>query len=138
MFYALITSIIFVIVIKYIYLNMKNQPINVDELGNSSWTLLHTLASKYPHQPSKEEQIKMIQFLEGMSKFYPCDKCANHMRKYIFNQKPNVNSRYALQKWLCEFHNSINKRLEKDIFDCNKVQERWSENESCSPQKCSI
>ncbi len=117
--------------------NNYGQP-DIDELGASSWSLLHTLAAKYSHKPTDEEQRKMLNFLDGMSRFYPCEKCAYHMRKYVTENKPNVTSRYGLQRWLCDFHNSVNKRLQKDIFDCSLVNDRWSTGQSCSSDRCSI
>ena len=32
--------------------------------------------------------------------------------------------------WICEMHNTVNSRLGKEIFPCNKVKEIWGQ-KSC-------
>lgn len=56
-------------------------PLDRDELGNKSWGLLHTIAAKYPDKPSPEQKSEMTQFFKLLSKFYPCEHCAEDFRK---------------------------------------------------------
>lgn len=56
-------------------------PLDKEELGRSAWGLLHTMAAKYPDKPSSGEQQEMKAFFHIFSKFYPCDHCAEDMRK---------------------------------------------------------
>lgn len=56
-------------------------PLDKDELGRSSWGLLHTIAAKYSAKPSFNEQKEMKEFFHLFSKFYPCDHCAEDMQK---------------------------------------------------------
>lgn len=37
----------------------------------------------------------------------------------------NVDSQNEFSQWLCQFHNRVNAKLGKPIFDCSKVNERW-------------
>lgn len=37
----------------------------------------------------------------------------------------DVTSQKRLSEWVCKFHNRVNKKLGKPIFDCSKVDERW-------------
>ena len=35
-------------------------------------------------------------------------------------------------QYVCELHNTVNKRLGKEIFDCAKVEEKWGGNCGCN------
>lgn len=38
---------------------------------------------------------------------------------------PNITSQKSFALWMCEVHNMVNRKLEKPLFDCSKVNERW-------------
>ena len=42
-------------------------------------------------------------------------------------QPPNVENQKGLSKWLCDMHNIVNVKLGKEVFDCNRVNERWKD-----------
>lgn len=100
-------------------------PPDAAELGKATWTFLHTMSVYYPQTPTPDQQADMHSLLVGLSKFYPCEHCATHMRKQLTVDPPQVTSRAALASWLCRLHNEVNMRLGKPMFDCEKVFERW-------------
>ncbi|CAG8569698.1 14674_t:CDS:1 [Funneliformis mosseae] len=102
-------------------------PPDSEQLGRATWTFLHTMAAYYPEKPSSEQQISMRNLLSGFSQFYPCWYCAEHLREEMNKIPPKVESRRVLGKWLCDMHNIVNERLDKPIFDCNKINERWKD-----------
>lgn len=101
------------------------EPADVEELGRSSWTLLHTAAAKYPRQPSDAQKQEMRQFLSIFSHIYPCNWCAKDFEQYIRDRAPRVDSRDELGQWMCEAHNDVNQKLGKELFDCNFWKKRW-------------
>lgn len=101
------------------------QPPDVAVLGRSAWTLIHTMAVRYPEHPSQTDRIKMNAFLDAIAEFYPCALCASHLRSYLRDHPADVTSRTSLRRWLCDLHNSVNSKLKKPAFDCNRVPERW-------------
>ncbi|KAH3903030.1 probable Mitochondrial FAD-linked sulfhydryl oxidase ERV1 [Saccharomycodes ludwigii] len=105
----------------------RDDPPDVEQLGRSSWTLLHSIASKYPVTPSTEEQLDMKNFINIFSKIYPCNWCAADFRNYIATNAPKVGSREELGKWFCEAHNEVNEKLGKAKFDCNLWEKRWKD-----------
>ncbi|KAI1716351.1 erv1 / alr family domain-containing protein [Ditylenchus destructor] len=100
-------------------------PLNTDELGRSTWNLLHTMAAYYPDKPNSEEKKNMSDTLTSLSKTYPCPHCAEDFRKDITKHPPELDNRGKLSKWVCELHNRVNVKLGKDEFDCNRTMERW-------------
>ncbi|SCW00054.1 LAFE_0B08438g1_1 [Lachancea fermentati] len=105
----------------------KVDPPDVEVLGRSSWTLLHTIAARYPKKPSETQKDEMQKFMTIFSHVYPCWWCAKDFEKFITQNSPKVNSRDELGRWLCDAHNEVNKKLGKERFDCNFWEKRWKE-----------
>ncbi|ODV90893.1 hypothetical protein CANCADRAFT_57300 [Tortispora caseinolytica NRRL Y-17796] len=108
-------------------------PPDVEELGRSTWTFLHSMAAYYPENPTAMEQIETAQFIRTFSKLYPCWSCAEDFRKFIAKPEnaPRVSSREALSRWICGAHNEVNRKLGKQEFNCNLWKKRWLENDEC-------
>lgn len=83
------------------------------------------MAAYYPEQPSSEQQFLMRCMLLGLSQFYPCGICAEHLRDHMARVPPQVASTGDLSRWLCGVHNEVNTILGKPAFDCGRVLERW-------------
>ncbi|XP_025060410.1 FAD-linked sulfhydryl oxidase ALR-like [Alligator sinensis] len=102
-------------------------PLNTEELGRNVWAFLHTMAAYYPDEPSNDQQLDMTQFIDLLSKFYPCEKCAKNLRNRLNTKKPDTSSRKQLCQWLCLLHNEVNEMLGKPQFNCSHIDERWRE-----------
>uniref|UniRef100_A0A1B6KJL2 Sulfhydryl oxidase n=1 Tax=Graphocephala atropunctata TaxID=36148 RepID=A0A1B6KJL2_9HEMI len=103
----------------------QNCPLDKDELGRSTWGLLHTIAAYYPDNPSQETKDDVRIFFDKFAKLYPCRSCADHFREQINMSPPRVSNQQTLSRWLCDMHNLVNQRTGKPIFDCSRVNERW-------------
>ncbi|KAI3393533.1 hypothetical protein diail_4169 [Diaporthe ilicicola] len=100
-------------------------PADVEALGRSSWTLLHSIAATYPATPSSSQQNDLATFVRLFSRLYPCWVCADDFQGYIEKDPVKAGSRGEFGKWLCDAHNDVNKKLGKPVFDCSKWEERW-------------
>lgn len=102
-------------------------PPDVEQLGRSTWTLLHSIAATYPNNPSADQKNHLMNFMTSFSHLYPCFYCADDFRDYMKKEKINVTNRDEFGKWLCNAHNAVNVKLGKPTFDCNLWKERWKD-----------
>ncbi|KAI0157069.1 FAD-linked sulfhydryl oxidase ALR [Hypoxylon sp. FL1284] len=102
-------------------------PADVETLGRSTWTLLHSIAATYPRTPSVTQQSDLKTFMGVFSRLYPCWVCAEDFQRYMEKERIQVGSRDEFGRWLCEAHNAVNVKLGKDKFDCSKWEERWKD-----------
>lgn len=102
-------------------------PPDVEALGRSTWTLLHTMTANYPERPSLTQQTEMKSFISLFGKFYPCWVCADDFRDWMKSgdNEPKVSNREEFGRWMCEAHNAVNVKLGKKEFDCGRWEERW-------------
>ncbi|KAF8915126.1 ERV/ALR sulfhydryl oxidase domain-containing protein [Mucidula mucida] len=94
-----------------------NCPPDVEQLGRSTWTFC------IPLPPN------MLMLLRAIPLLYACNHCADDFGKDIDVHPPDVSSRSALSRWLCERHNAVNEKLGKTPFDCSlkSTDERWKD-----------
>jgi len=100
-------------------------PPDSEQLGRATWTFLHTTAAYYPKKPSADDIKAAGSLFSSLSQLYPCSDCASHLREEMKRNPPQLNSRNELNEWLCRVHNEVNTRLQKPLFDCSKVLQRW-------------
>ena len=48
----------------------KDCPLDKDELGRSTWNLLHTMSVTYPTKPTGEQKKDMADFLNTLSRVF--------------------------------------------------------------------
>ena len=100
-------------------------PPDVEALGRSSWTLLHSITATYPTNPSPQLQSETRSFLSTFGKLYPCWVCAEDFQRWMQKNTPRVSNRSEFGEWMCEAHNAVNEKLGKETFDCKRWEERW-------------
>lgn len=106
--------------------------VDADTLGRATWTFLHTLAATHPPNPSAEEQKRIKRFMTDFSEVYPCAPCAESFREIMDKNPVDARSGPVFANWMCRVHNEVNKELGKELFDCNKVAEKWGLCEQCA------
>ena len=81
---------------------MKEKPLNVVDLGRSTWPLLHRMTLSYPKNPSEEDKKTAISLIQAFSWVYPCHMCATDFREELKKSPPRVESREEFALWMCE------------------------------------
>jgi len=104
-------------------------PPDVEELGRSTWTMLHSMAATYPATAPAETQSVMQQFIAAFAKLYPCWVCAADFRDWMVQpgNEPQVKGQDDLGLWMCRAHNAVNVKLGKAEFDCSLWKQRWKD-----------
>ena len=81
------------------------------------WIMLHSFAEKIKPDAFTDNKTEILDFLRD---FYNnelhCDKCRIDSINYL-NNYDTLNTRDDLQKYLFEFHQSVNRKLHKKFFD---------------------
>eukprot|EP01088_Endostelium_zonatum_P006021 TRINITY_DN18129_c0_g1_i1.p1 TRINITY_DN18129_c0_g1~~TRINITY_DN18129_c0_g1_i1.p1 ORF type:complete len:193 (-),score=56.30 TRINITY_DN18129_c0_g1_i1:11-589(-) len=105
----------------------EETPPNVEELGRSGWTVLHSMAAYWPERASESMQTNMSQFLRSFVQVYPCKICADDFKGVMEQEPPEpyLKTRADFSQWMCRSHNKVNEHLGKPIFDCKDVDRRW-------------
>ena len=98
-----------------------------EEIGRSTWTLLHALAAYYPAHPSGEEQRAALGLVHALRHLFPCTHCRAQLQIDLERLPPQVGSRRELSLWVCQQHNLVNELLGKPAFPCSleALDERW-------------
>ena len=104
-------------------------PPDVEELGRSTWTMLHGMAATYPETAPSSMQTVMKQFISTFSQLYPCGWCAEDFRTWMKEpgNEPKVQGQDELGLWMCKAHNAVNTKLGKPEFDCSLWKQRWKD-----------
>lgn len=89
-----------------------------EKIGRSTWHLLHSVAAKYPDDPSEEKQQAAVNLIQSLQALYPCEKCRLHFNQKMGTSLPLVSSRKAFSSWVCMLHNLVNEDKGKEHFDC--------------------
>lgn len=65
-------------------------PENRAEVGRASWKLLHTMAARYPENPTADEKETYRDFLHLFSRLYPCGECSAEFIQLLKQYPPQV------------------------------------------------
>ncbi|KAL6935902.1 hypothetical protein ACO0OL_002086 [Hanseniaspora opuntiae] len=95
------------------------------ELGRHAWYLFHTVLSRYPDEPSTQQQDKLKQYINLFAEFYPCGECSYHFQELIKKNPVQSKSRKTAALWGCHIHNLVNEHLKKPVYDCTNILEDY-------------
>lgn len=83
--------------------------------GSHAWKFLHAVTFAYPENPSEAHKDAARHLFTSLKLLLPCGDCCSHycmeFDKHHFEK--HLQSRDLLSKWLVDFHNKVNKRLQK-------------------------
>lgn len=106
------------------YHGIKNSLPHV--FGPPVWFTLHNAASHYPEEASPIYAEKMKNIILSIPLLIPCKTCKLHATAYIEDIKdylPDIcASRKNLFNFFVDFHNFVNKRLDKPIVSYDEAK----------------
>ena len=97
--------------------NTKGQPgFQATVWGPGMWFFLHTISMNFPLKPTENDKNSYEQFLRSLGDVLPCSYCSQHYKDHVtknFDAKKVLKSRDTLSRWMYEFHQIVNQRLNK-------------------------
>lgn len=63
-------------------------PLDKEELGRSTWDLIHSIAAYYPDSPSDADKENARNFISSVSYLYPCEVCREDFKQSVADFPP--------------------------------------------------
>tara|TARA_B110001452_G_scaffold206981_1_gene177123 strand:- start:6350 stop:6811 length:462 start_codon:yes stop_codon:yes gene_type:complete len=102
-------------------------PYNVEIWGNNIWYLFHTIAHKIKEDQFLNAKNDLIYLIKTICGNLPCPECSKDatetLNKINFN---TINSKQEFKTLLFNFHNYVNKKLKKPIYNEIDLDEKYS------------
>jgi len=90
---------------------------NIDIWGPNVWFFLHGLAEKIKEDKFNECKSNLIELIKLICFNLPCPECSKDAENLLKKTNINaINKKEDLKKYIFNFHNHINKKLNKNIF----------------------
>jgi hypothetical protein len=96
--------------------------------GPHYWNTFHFIAATYDIKPNPSIKSTMKNFIQSIPVFLPCKECQDHAFEYIKSQDLDkvVSSRMDLFTFFFNFHNVVNKRLNKPLMSMEDALQKYS------------
>jgi hypothetical protein len=95
--------------------------------GSSVWNLFHTIAHKIKEDKFLFHKSNIIYIIENICNTLPCPECSKDatamLKKVDFAQ---INNKADFKLLMFNFHNAINSKLKKPLFDFNELDNKYS------------
>lgn len=96
--------------------------------GNNIWYLFHSIAHKIKESEFSNVKNDLSYLLNTISSNLPCPECSadavSVLNKVNFN---NISSKEEFKKFVFNFHNHVNKKLNKPLFEYEKLDEKYKD-----------
>jgi hypothetical protein len=97
--------------------------------GPPVWTFFHTLAEKIKEDNFNNIFPSLFSFIQRICRVLPCPECSQHATQFLSKVNPNgIKNKSDFKNLLHFFHNTVNKRKNKSVFDINEVSLKYSNN----------
>jgi len=91
--------------------------------GPPVWTFFHTLAENINEDGFLNIKISLFSFIKRICTYLPCPDCSQHAIHFL--AKVNINkiiTKNDFKSMLYVFHNTVNKRKKKKMFNYNNIE----------------
>ena len=102
---------------------MSERGLSTKKWGPSAWVFLHSVAQRYPRNPTEEDKNNYRNFYENIENMLPCGKCRESYTKYIqiLPIRFFLSRREDLILWLYTIHNFVNFKLIGQGYDIQNI-----------------
>ena len=88
-----------------------------EKIGRATWKFLHTLGEGLDDHLDSKTKLSLKLLMSSLATSYPCKACRYHFEKYIEDNELKFNRRRDFRRYICKFHNFVNKRLNKEVIN---------------------
>jgi hypothetical protein len=87
--------------------------------GTPTWLFFHSLAEQMTDECYEKNKVEICDILKTICNHLPCNECRIHATQYTkYTLNPNnVPDKKSLKEYFFNFHNSVNVRLGKGLFN---------------------
>lgn len=94
--------------------------------GEPIWNLFHVMAEKILPNDFLNIRSDIFDIIRKICYNLPCPECSNHSRNYINSVNFNlILTQKDLKELFYNFHNSVNKRKEYELFDRKELDNKY-------------
>lgn len=94
--------------------------------GNISWILMHSLAQHISENNFTNSKQILIKIIFDICNNLPCPDCREHANQLLKTSNINkITNKKQLISFLCEFHNIVNKKLNKPTKNIEEVEKQY-------------
>ena len=100
-----------------------------NEWGPPIWTFFHTLAEKIHDDAYAELMPQLVAYIKKICVYLPCPDCSQHATAFLSRINfSNVKTKTDFKNVLYMFHNTVNKRKFKRLFNYDLLADTYSKN----------
>ena len=103
----------------------KDENVKTKHWGSHMWSMMHTYSYLYPENPNNINKEDATLFYNSTLNLMKCGICKKSAKTFLENNKINVETRNDLIEWVLKFHNSVNKKLGKDVWNRQQLDEEY-------------
>lgn len=93
------------------------------EWGPICWIFLHTIVEKIKPKSFDSKKEILFQIISDICNNLPCPNCRKHSSNYLNNNNiRKCNTIHDLRMFIFNFHNTVNRRLNKKIFESKDLE----------------
>jgi len=97
--------------------------------GPPTWCFLHTLVEKIKEEHLKKTRLGILKVIYDICINLPCPECSQHAKNYLNNVNFNsIIKKDDFKNMIYEFHNSVNNRTGKPLFNRNDLDVEYKNN----------
>lgn len=83
--------------------------ITINEWSDAVWYVLHFISCNLPNVLSDEIKDSFKSFLMCIRFLIPCNKCRDHMEKYLLENQIDTTNNYTIFLWTYNYHKDVDR-----------------------------
>ena len=101
----------------------------INEWGNITWVLFHTMAAQINEHQFMQVKDTLIMIITKTCQYLPCPTCSKHATDILKKAHiKNIQTKEDFIEFLRQFHNIVNIKLKKNTVSKEKLENMYKKN----------